>query len=142
MGQMLGYSSKDRLCLPVPLFHCFGCVIGVLGAYTHATTLVPLEYFDPLKVLQYIEAEKCTAVYGVPTMFIAELEQLDLYHFDLSTLRTGVMAGSLCPEPLMRKVMERMNLTEITIAYGLTEASPGITMTPRHDSIELRTQTV
>src|SRR5262245_33604428 len=71
MGQMLGYSSKDRLCLPVPLFHCFGCVIGVLGAYTHATTLVPLEYFDPLKVLQYIEAEKCTAVYGVPTMFIA-----------------------------------------------------------------------
>ena len=142
MGEMLGYSSKDRLCLPVPLFHCFGCVIGVLGAFTHATTLVPLEYFDPLKVLQYIEAEKCTAVYGVPTMFIAELEQLDLYPFDLSTLRTGVMAGALCPEPLMRRVMERMNLTEITIAYGLTEASPGITMTPRFDSIELRTQTV
>lgn len=142
MGDMLGFTPNDRLCLPVPLFHCFGCVIGVLGAYTHATTLVPLEYFEPLKVLQYIEAEKCTAVYGVPTMFIAELEQLDFHSFDLSTLRTGVMAGSLCPEPLMRRVMERMNLTEITIAYGLTEASPGITMTPRHDSIALRTQTV
>jgi fatty-acyl-CoA synthase len=142
MGEMLGFTPADRLCLPVPLFHCFGCVIGVLGAYTHATTLVPLEYFEPLKVLQYIEAEKCTAVYGVPTMFIAELEQLDFHSLDLSTLRTGVMAGSLCPEPLMRRVMERMNLTEITIAYGLTEASPGITMTPRFDSIALRTQTV
>ncbi len=142
MGEMLGYTSQDRLCLPVPLFHCFGCVIGVLGAYTHATTLVPLEYFESLRVLQTIEAEKCTAVYGVPTMFIAELEQLDYHSFDLSMLRTGVMAGSLCPEPLMRRVMARMNLTEITIAYGLTEASPGITMTPRHDSIELRTQTV
>jgi fatty-acyl-CoA synthase len=142
MAEILGYTPQDRLCLPVPLFHCFGCVIGVLGAYTHATTLVPLEFFEPLKVLQYVEKEKCTAVYGVPTMFIAELEQLDTHHFDLSSLRTGVMAGSLCPEPLMRKVMERMNLHEITIAYGLTEASPGITMTPRFDSIELRTQTV
>ncbi len=142
MGEILGYTPQDRLCLPVPLFHCFGCVIGVLGAYTHATTLVPLDFFDPLKVLQYVEKEKCTAVYGVPTMFIAELEQLDAHHFDLSSLRTGVMAGSLCPEPLMRKVIDRMNLREITIAYGLTEASPGITMTPRFDSIELRTQTV
>jgi fatty-acyl-CoA synthase len=142
LAEILGYTPQDRLCLPVPLFHCFGCVIGVLGAYTHATSLVPLEFFEPLKVLQYVEKEKCTAVYGVPTMFIAELEQLDTHHFDLSSLRTGVMAGSLCPEPLMRKVMERMNLHEITIAYGLTEASPGITMTPRFDSIELRTQTV
>jgi fatty-acyl-CoA synthase len=126
----------------VPLFHCFGCVIGVLGAYTHATTLVPLEFFDPLKVLQYVEQEKCTSLYGVPTMFIAELEQLEVHGFNLSSLRTGVMAGSLCPEPLMRKVIDRMNMREVTIAYGLTEASPGITMTPRHDSIELRTQTV
>jgi fatty-acyl-CoA synthase len=142
MGEVLGYTPEDRLCLPVPLFHCFGCVIGVLGAYTHATTLVPLEFFDPLKVLQYVEQERCTAVYGVPTMFIAELEQMEAHEFDLSTLRTGVMAGSLCPEPLMRKVMDQMNLREVTIAYGLTEASPGITMTPRFDSIELRTQTV
>jgi fatty-acyl-CoA synthase len=142
LGEVLGYTPEDRLCLPVPLFHCFGCVIGVLGAYTHATTLVPLEFFDPLKVLQYLEQEKCTSLYGVPTMFIAELEQLEAHNFDLSTLRTGVMAGSLCPEPLMRKVIDRMNMREVTIAYGLTEASPGITMTPRHDSIELRTQTV
>lgn len=142
MGEILGYTPQDRLCLPVPLFHCFGCVIGVLGAYTHATALVPLEFFDALKVLQYVEKERCTAVYGVPTMFLAELEQLDFHSFDLSSLRTGVMAGSLCPEPLMRKVIDRMNLREITIAYGLTEASPGITMTPRFDSIELRTQTV
>jgi fatty-acyl-CoA synthase len=117
-------------------------VIGVLGAYTHAAALVPLEWFDPLKVLQYVERERCTALYGVPTMFIAELEQLDYHNFDLSSLRTGIMAGSLCPEPLMRKAMARMNLTEMTIAYGLTEASPGITLTPRDDSIELRTQTV
>jgi fatty-acyl-CoA synthase len=142
MGEVLGYTPNDRLCLPVPLFHCFGCVIGVLGAYTHATTLVPLEFFDPLKVLQYVEQEKCTSVYGVPTMFIAELEQMETQEFDLSTLRTGVMAGSLCPEPLMRKVIDQMNMSEVTIAYGLTEASPGITMTPRFDSIELRTQTV
>jgi fatty-acyl-CoA synthase len=142
MGEGLGYTPNDRLCLTVPLFHCFGCVIGVLGAYTHATALVLLEFFDPLKVLQYVEQEKCTSLYGVPTMFIAELEQLAAHPFDLSSLRTGVMAGSLCPEPLMRKVMDIMNMREVTIIYGLTEASPGITMTPRFDSIELRTQTV
>jgi fatty-acyl-CoA synthase len=126
----------------VPFFHCFGCVIGVLGAYTHAASLVPLESFDALRVLQYVERERCTALYGVPTMFIAELEQLDYHNLDLSSLRTGVMAGALCSEPLMRKAMERMNLMELTIAYGLTEASPGITLTPRNDSVELRTQTV
>src|SRR5262249_31202633 len=116
--------------------------IGVLGAYTHAAGLVPLESFDALRVLQYIERERCTTLYGVPTMFIAELEQLDYHNFDMSSLRTGIMAGALCPEPLMRKVIDRMNLTELAIAYGLTEASPGITLTPRHDSVELRTQTV
>ena len=142
LGEGIALTPEDRLCLPVPLFHCFGCVIGVLGAYTHAATLVPLESFDPLRVLQYIERERCTAVYGVPTMFLAELEQLDYHTFDLSSLRTGIMAGALCPEPLMRKAMERMNLTELTIAYGLTEASPGITLTPRTDSVEMRTQTV
>jgi fatty-acyl-CoA synthase len=103
---------------------------------------VPLESLEPLRVLQLVEAERCTALYGVPTMFIAELEQLNYHGHDMSSLRTGVMAGSLCPEPLMRRVMERMNLTEMTIAYGLTEASPGITITPRTDSVELRTQTV
>jgi fatty-acyl-CoA synthase len=142
LAEAIGYTPRDKLCVPVPFFHCFGCVIGVLGAYTHAVPIVPLESFDPLRVLQAVESERCTAVYGVPTMFIAELEQLNHHDFDVSSLRTGVMAGSLCPEPLMRKVMERMNLTELTIAYGLTEASPGITITPRTDSIELRTQTV
>lgn len=142
LGEGIALTPHDKLCLPVPLFHCFGCVIGVLGAYTHAAAIVPLEWFDPLRALRHVESERCTAIYGVPTMFLSELEQLDLQPFDLSTLRTGIMAGSLCPEPLMRKAMERMNLTELTIAYGLTEASPGITLTPRDDSIELRTQTV
>jgi fatty-acyl-CoA synthase len=142
LGEGIALTPRDRVCVPVPFFHCFGCVIGVLGAYTHAAALVPLEWFEALRVLRYIEGERCTAVYGVPTMFIAELEQLDFHSFNLSTLRTGIMAGSLCPEPLMRRVMERMNLTQLTIAYGLTEASPGITLTPRDDSVELRTQTV
>ena len=142
LAEGLGLTPRDKLCVPVPFFHCFGCVIGVLGAYTHAAALVPLETFDPLRVLQYIEGERCTTLYGVPTMFIAELEQLDYHNLDMSSLRTGIMAGALCPEPLMRKVMERMHLTELAIAYGLTEASPGITLTPRNDSVELRTQTV
>ena len=142
LGEGLGLTFRDKVCVPVPFFHCFGCVIGVLGAYTHAAALVPLESFDPLRVLQHIERERCTTLYGVPTMFITELEQLDYHNLDMSSLRTGIMAGALCPEPLMRKVMERMNLTELAIAYGLTEASPGITLTPRTDSVELRTQTV
>lgn len=142
IAERLAVTSADRICVPVPLFHCFGCVIGVLGAYTHSATLVALEWFDALKVLQAVERERCTHVLGVPTMFIAELEQLDYHAFDLSSLRGGIMAGALCPEPLMRKAMDRMNLTELTIAYGLTEASPVITLTPRNDSVELRTQTV
>ncbi len=142
LAEGLGYTSKDKLCLPVPLFHCFGCVIGVLGAFTHAACLVPLEYFDPHKVLEYVEKERCTALYGVPTMFIAELEDPELSKFDLSSLRTGVMAGALCPAPLMRRVMNEMNLQELTIAYGLTESSPGITQTLRNDTLERRTQTV
>jgi fatty-acyl-CoA synthase len=142
LAEALALTPRDKLCVPVPFFHCFGCVIAVLGAYTHAAALVPLETFDPLRALQLIESERCTTLYGVPTMFIAELEQLDYHNFDMSSLRTGIMAGALCPEPLMRKAIERMNLTELSIAYGLTEASPGITMTPRLDSVELRTQTV
>jgi len=142
MAEALALTPRDKLCVPVPFFHCFGCVIAVLGAYTHAAALVPLETFDPLRALQLIERERCTTLYGVPTMFISELDQLDYHNFDMSSLRTGIMAGALCPEPLMRKAIERMNLTELSIAYGLTEASPGITMTPRLDSVELRTQTV
>lgn len=142
LGSNLGYTPADRLCLCVPLFHCFGCVIGVLGAYTHGACLCPVEAFDALKVLQIVQAERCTALYGVPTMFLAELEHPEFQRFDLSSLRTGIMAGSLCPEPLMRRVIDEMHLTEMTIAYGLTEASPGITCTPRDASLAHRTQTV
>ncbi len=142
LGLGLGYTSHDRLCLCVPLFHCFGCVIGVLGAYTHGACLCPLEYFDARKVLETVERERCTSLYGVPTMFLAEMEEPEFKRFDLSSLRTGVMAGALCPEPLMRRVIDEMNLREITIIYGLTEASPGITQTPRDDTLEHRTQTV
>jgi len=142
LGLGLGYTPRDRLCLCVPLFHCFGCVIGVLGAYTHGVCLCPVESFDARKVLETIERERCTSLYGVPTMFLAELEDPEFARFDLASLRTGVMAGSLCPEPLMRRVIAEMHLSEITIIYGLTEASPGITQTLRDDTLERRTQTV
>jgi fatty-acyl-CoA synthase len=142
IGAALGYTPDDRLCLCVPLFHCFGCVIGVLGAFTHGSCLCPVEAFDPRRVLETIQRERCTAVYGVPTMFLAMLEHPDVARFDMTSLRTGVMAGSLCPEPLMRRVMTDMHVPEITIAYGLTEASPGITLTPRDAPVAERSQTV
>jgi len=142
LGRVLGYTPEDRLCLCVPLFHCFGCVIGVLGAFTHGVCLCPVVAFDAKQVLETVHRERCTALYGVPTMFIAELESPDFARYDLSSLRTGVMAGALCPEPLMRRVMTEMHLPEITIAYGMTESSPGITMTPRDSSIAQRSQTV
>ena len=142
LAQGLGLTPDDRLCLCVPLFHCFGCVIGVLGAFTHGACLCAMESFDPRRVLETIERERCTTLYGVPTMFLAELEDPEFERFDLTSLRTGVMAGALCPEPLMRKVIDRMHLPEMTIAYGLTETSPGVTQTPRDASIEERTQTV
>ena len=138
----LGYSPADRLCLCVPLFHCFGCVIGVLGAFTHGACLCAVEAFDARKVLETIERERCTALYGVPTMFLAELEDPEFARFDLTSLRTGVMAGALCPEPLMRKVIDMMHLPELTIAYGLTETSPCLTQTPRDANLQQRTQTV
>ncbi len=141
-GDVLGFTPDDRLCLCVPLFHCFGCVIGVMGAFTHGACLCVVEAFDPKRVLDMVHRERCTALYGVPTMFIAELESPDFAQYDLTSLRTGVMAGALCPEPLMRRVMKDMHLSEITIAYGLTEASPVITMTPRTASVEQRSQTV
>jgi fatty-acyl-CoA synthase len=142
LARLLAYTPADRLCLCVPLFHCFGCVIGVLGAYTHGVCLCPIESFEPREVLATIERERCTALYGVPTMFLAELEHPEFTRFDLTSLRTGVMAGALCPEPLMRRVMSDMHMTEVSIAYGMTEASPGITMTPRDASIAMRSGTV
>jgi len=110
LGRLLGYTPADRLCLCVPLFHCFGCVIGVLGAYTCGACLCPFESFEPRRVLETVHRERCTALYGVPTMFIAELECPEFGSYDLTSLRTGVMAGSLCPEPLMRRVMSEMHL--------------------------------
>jgi fatty-acyl-CoA synthase len=142
LGEGLAYTPADRVCLCVPLFHCFGCVIGVLGAYTHGACLCPVEFFDARRVLETVERERCTALYGVPTMFLAELEDPEFGRFDLTSLRTGVMAGALCPEPLMRRVIDAMHLPEMTIAYGLTETSPAVTQTPRDATIEERTQTV
>lgn len=142
IGAGLGYTPADRLCLCVPLFHCFGCVLGVLGAFTHGACLCPVEFFESARVLETVERERCTALYGVPTMFLAELDDPALQRFDLSTLRTGIMAGALCPEPVMRRVIAHMNLKELTIVYGLTEASPGLTQTPRDADLIERTQTV
>jgi fatty-acyl-CoA synthase len=142
IGECMKLSEKDRLCIPVPFFHCFGCVLGVMACVTHATTMVPVEIFDPLKVLQTIEKEKCTGVHGVPTMFIAELEHPEFKNFDLTTLRTGIMAGSNCPIEVMKKVNSDMHASEITIAYGQTESSPVITQTRTNDALELRVATV
>ena len=124
IGENQKFTHQDRVCLPVPLFHCFGCVLGVLAAVSHAATLVILEGFNPLMVLSAVEEEKCTALYGVPTMFISVLEHRSFPRYDLSSLRTGIMAGSPCPAPVMEKVMDLMNMKEITICYGLTETSP------------------
>ena len=142
IGECMKFTEKDRLCIPVPFFHCFGCVLAVLACVTHGSTMVPVEIFDPLKVLQTIEAEKCTAVHGVPTMFIAELEHPDFRKFDISSLRTGIMAGSPCPIEVMKRVIRDMHASEITIAYGQTESSPVITQTRTDDPIELRVATV
>jgi fatty-acyl-CoA synthase len=142
IGECMKFTENDRLCIPVPFFHCFGSVLAVMASVTHATAMVPLEIFDPLKVLQTIEKEGCTAVHGVPTMFIAELEHPEFDRFDLSTLRTGIMAGSVCPIEVMKRAVKDMHLTEITSVYGQTESSPGITQTRTEDSIELRVATV
>jgi fatty-acyl-CoA synthase len=142
IGEHQRLTHKDRICLPVPLFHCFGCVLGVLAAVTHASTLVILESFDPVQVMTAVEQERCTALYGVPTMFIAVLEHKLFPKFDFSTLRTGIMAGSPCPIQVMRQVIEKMHAGEITICYGLTEASPVITQTRTDDDISRKTETV
>src|SRR5687768_2431778 len=142
IGEGLGYTPTDRLCLCVPLFHCFGCVLGVLAAYTHGACLCPIESFDPLRVLETVDRERCTALYGVPTMFLAELDHPEFGRFNTTSLRTGIMAGALCPEPLMRRVIDQMKMRELTIVYGLTETSPGLTQTPRDADLIERTQTV
>ena len=142
IGECMRFTEKDRLCIPVPFFHCFGCVLGVMACVTHGSTMVPVEIFDPLKVLQAIERERCTAVHGVPTMFIAELEHPEFGKFDLTSLRTGIMAGSNCPIEVMRRVIRDMHASEITIAYGQTESSPVITQTRTDDPVELKVSTV
>ena len=142
IGENLGFTDKDRLCIPVPFYHCFGCVMSTLLCVIRGATMVPIEIFDPLKVLQAVEKEKCTALHGVPTMFIAELQHPEFDKFDLSSLRTGIMAGAPCPIEVMKKVMTKMYMKEITICYGLTEASPVITQTKRDDPIDKRVETV
>ena len=142
IGDRMKFTHEDRLCIPVPFFHCFGCVLAIMASVTHGTTMVPVEVFQPLKVMQTLEQEKCTAVHGVPTMFIAMLEHADFKKFNFSSMRTGIMAGSPCPVKVMSQVAEEMNMTEITIVYGLTEASPGCTQTTTDDPLELRVSTV
>jgi fatty-acyl-CoA synthase len=139
----LRVTQEDRACIPVPLYHCFGCVIGSLLYLTRGATMVfPLEYFDPLKTLKALDQERCTALLGVPTMFIAELVHPEFESFNLSSLRTGMMASSPCQAEVMHQVIDRMGAREITIAYGQTEASPGITISTADDSIERRVTTL
>jgi fatty-acyl-CoA synthase len=142
IGECQRFTEEDKLCLPVPLFHCFGIVLGVLAILTHRGTLVMLEEFDPLLALAAVQKESCTALYGVPTMFIAEFNHPMFEMFDLTSLRTGIMAGSPCPIEAMKKVISDMHMKDITIAYGLTEASPVFTQTNVDDSVEKRVNTV
>jgi fatty-acyl-CoA synthase len=143
IGEACGYTSEDRVCIPVPFYHCFGMVLGNLACTTHgACIVVPAPAFEPTATLRAVEQERCTSLYGVPTMFIAELDLADFADYDLSTLRTGIMAGSPCPVEVMRKVIERMHMSEVTIAYGMTETSPVSTQTGSDDDLEHRTTTV
>jgi fatty-acyl-CoA synthase len=142
-GELQGFTAGDRLCIPVPFYHCFGMVLGNLGCTTHgATMVIPAEAFEPGAVLAAVEAERCTSLYGVPTMFVAELGHPDFESFDLSSLRTGVMAGSPCPVEVMKQCIDRMHMAEVTICYGMTETSPVSTQTLPDDSLHHRTATV
>ena len=143
VGAAQALSEQDRICIPVPLYHCFGMVMGNLASVTHGAAMVyPGEGFDPLATLQTIEAEKCTSLYGVPTMFIAQLQHPGFDGFDLSSLRTGIMAGSPCPIEVMKQVIERMHMEQVTIAYGMTETSPVSTQTSVDDPVGRRVSTV
>lgn len=142
IGDCMKFSSKDKLCIPVPFFHCFGMVLAIMAAVTHGAAMVPLLWYTPMKVMHAVEYEKCTAVHGVPTMFIRILEHRDFSRYDFSSLRTGIMAGSPCPVKVMRDVVDKMHMSEITITYGQTEASPACTMTTVDDPLEIRVNTV
>lgn len=143
IGEAMKLTGRDRICIPVPLYHCFGMVLGNLACLTHGATMVyPGEGFDPLATLETVEAERCTGLYGVPTMFIAELGHPDFARFDLSSLRTGIMAGSPCPIEVMRRCVSEMHMSEVTIAYGMTETSPVSTQTSVEDPLERRVTTV
>jgi fatty-acyl-CoA synthase len=143
VGEGCGYDETDRVCIPVPFYHCFGMVMGNLGCVTHgACMVVPAPAFEPGATLEAVAEERCTSLYGVPTMFIAELEHPDFDDFDLASLRTGIMAGSPCPEEVMRRVIERMHMEGVTICYGMTETSPVSTQTTADDELERRVSTV
>ena len=142
IGDCMKFTAKDKLCIPVPFFHCFGMVLAIMAAVTHGAAMVPLLWYTPMKVMHAVEYEKCTAVHGVPTMFIRVLEHRDFSRYDFSSLRTGIMAGSPCPVKVMRDVIDKMHMPEITITYGQTEASPACTMTTVDDPLEIRVNTV
>ncbi|MFG3041116.1 AMP-binding protein [Streptomyces sp. NPDC048330] len=143
VGEMIAYSEQDRVCVPVPFYHCFGMVMGNLAATSHgACIVIPAPSFDPAATLRAVQEERCTSLYGVPTMFIAELNLPDFATYDLSTLRTGIMAGSPCPVEVMKRVVAEMNMAEVSICYGMTETSPVSTQTRRDDDLERRTGTV
>ena len=142
IGDCMKFTENDKLCIPVPFFHCFGLVLATLASITHSTAMVPIDVFDAKKVMEAIHTERCTAVHGVPTMFIAMLEHPDFSKYDFTSLRTGIMAGSPCPIKVMRQVVDQMHMPEITIAYGMTESSPVSAQTTTDDPLELRVATV
>ncbi|MDR1138390.1 MAG: AMP-binding protein [Clostridiales bacterium] len=142
IGDRLGFGDKDRLCIPVPFFHCFGIVVAILACVTHGSTMIPLLYYTPLKVMHAVEFEKCTALHGVPTMFINVLTHRDFDKYDFRTLRRGIMAGSPCPKHVLQAVVDKMYMSEISSLYGQTEASPACTQCLSTDSIDLKVGTV
>jgi fatty-acyl-CoA synthase len=143
VGELCNYTAEDKICIPVPFYHCFGMVMGNLAATSHgAAMVIPAPSFDPAKTLEAVQGERCTSLYGVPTMFIAELAVGDFAGFDLSSLRTGIMAGSPCPVEVMKQVIDRMGMSEVSICYGMTETSPVSTQTRADDSVERRVATV
>src|SRR5208283_4007338 len=143
IGEAMRLTPEDRLCIPVPYYHCFGMVLGNLACVTHGAAMVsPSEGFEPLAALEAVEAERCTGLHGVPTMFIAMLEHPEFGRFDLRSLRTGIMAGSPCPVEVMRRVVDKMHMNEVTIAYGMTETSPVSFQSAHDDPLDRRVSTV